>query len=136
MRFDYDESTGQFYQREDWPAYDQPLDAKTATPKLSTANGLVYFYNRDVGGGPTPHGDWQMTTLDFETGLKVFSIKPYFDEGEFDDNIKGLKINMSLGKDEYDRKVFNNLWGTFCFGPNKSVFLGAYRGFIRFRSDP
>ena len=135
MRFDYDETKGQFYQREAWPAYDQPLDAKTATPKLSTANGMVYFYNRDIGGGPTPHDDWQMTTLDFETGLKVFSIKPYFDEGEFNDNIKGPKVNMSLGKDEYDRKVFNNLWGTFCFGPNNSLFLGAYRGFIRFRSD-
>ena len=136
MRFDYDESKGQFYQREDWPAYDQPLDAKTATPKLSTANGLVYFYNRDIGGGPTPHDDWQLTTLDFETGVKVFSIKPYFDEGEFADNIKGLSVSMSLGKDQYDRKVFNNLWGTFCFGPNNSLFLGAYRGFIRFRTDP
>ncbi len=135
MRFDYDETKGQFYQREDWPAYDLPLDAKTATPKLSTANGLVYFYNRDIGGGPTPHDDWQLTTLDYETGVKVFSIKPYFNEGEFADNIKGLTVKMSLGKEEYDRKVFN-LWGTFCFGPNNSLFIGAYRGFIRFRTDP
>jgi hypothetical protein len=135
MRFDYDESSGKFYKKENWPAYDEPLDAKTATPKLSAANGMIYFYNRDMVGGPTPHDDWQLTTLDFRTGLKIFSIKPYFEEGGFNDNIKGVKVKMSLGKDQYDRKVFNNLWGTFCFGPNNSIFLGAYRGFIRFKSD-
>jgi hypothetical protein len=134
MRFDYNESTGHFFRRDDWPDYDYPLDAKTATPKLSTANGLVYFYNRDTEGIPSAHSDWQITSLDFKTGLKVFSIKPYFNEGEFNDNVKGLTQKMSLGKDYYDRKVFNNLWGTFSFGPNNSLYIGAYRGFVRFRS--
>ena len=135
MRFDYNEELGEFEHHKNWPAYKEPFDAKSATPKLSTANGMVYVYNRDKGGGPTAHDDWQLTALDFETGIKVFSIKPYFEEGEFDDNVKGLKQKMSLGKEQYDRKVFNNLWGTFAFGPNNSLYIGAYRGFIRFRSD-
>ena len=41
----------------------------------------------------------------------------------------------SLGKGNYDRKVFNNIWGTFTFGPDNTAYLGAYRGFLRFRSD-
>ncbi len=135
MRFDYDEKLGEFVQNMSWPAYKGTFDAKSATPKLSTANGMVYVYNRDISGGPTAHDDWQLTALDFETGTRVFSIKPYFEEGGFNDNVKGLKQKMSLGKDNYDRKVFNNLWGTFAFGPNNSLYIGAYRGFIRFKSD-
>ena len=41
----------------------------------------------------------------------------------------------ALGKGNYDRKVFNNIWGTFTFGPDNTVYLGAYRGFLRFWSD-
>ena len=134
MRFDYNEDLGEFAQNEGWPTYIEPFDAKSATPKLSAANGLLYVYNRDVLGGPTAHEDWQLTALDFATGTRVFSIKPYFEEGGFNDNVKGLKQKMSLGKEQYDRKVFNNLWGTFAFGPNNSLYIGAYRGFIRFRS--
>ena len=133
MRFDFDETTGHFFQRKDWPAYSDPIDAKTATPKLSTANGLVYFYNRDENPNSEYNG-WQITTMDFRTGLKVFSIKPFFKEGEFHDNVKGLIRKMSLGKEYYGYKVFNNLWGTFSFGPNNSLYIGAYRGFVRFRS--
>jgi hypothetical protein len=38
-------------------------------------------------------------------------------------------------RDAFDRKVFNNIWGTFTFGPDNTVYLGAYRGFLRFWSD-
>jgi hypothetical protein len=65
----------------------------------------------------------------------VFSIVPYFDKGGFNDNVKGLVLKMSLGKEDYDLKVFNNLWGTFEFGLNNSLYIGAYRGFIRFSSE-
>ena len=116
-----------------YPASNPPSALITLT--LSTACGMVYVCNRDIDGRPTLHDDREFTTIDFETGVRVFSLKPYFDEGEFHDNIRGLKTKMSMGKDEYDRKVFNNLWGTFCFGPNNSLFLGAYRGDIRFKSD-
>lgn len=134
-RFDYNETTGHFEKRENWPPYEKPCDAKIATPKISTARGLVYVYNRDTGGGPTSHDDWQLTALDFETGMQVFAIKPYFDEGGFNDNISNFMKNASMGKENYDRKVFNNIMGTFSFGPKNRLYIGAYRGFIRFGSD-
>ena len=135
MRFDFNEKTGQFERRKNWPAYDHPIDAKTATPKLSTPHGLVYFYNREDQERAFPYKRWQVSTLDFRSGKRVFSIIPYFEEKEFNDNIKGLVLKMSLGKEHYDLKVFNNLWGTFEFGPNNSLYIGAYRGFVRFSSE-
>ena len=135
MRFDFNEKTGHFEEHKNWPDYDQPLDAKTATPKLSTPHGLVYFYNREDKNTSSAYKRWQLTTLDFRTGKKVFSIIPYFDKGGFNDNVKGLVLKMSLGKENYDVKVFNNLWGTFEFGPNNSLYIGAYRGFVRFSSE-
>ncbi len=134
-RFDYDSKTGTFIKLDNWPPYLEPFDCKMATPKLSTKSGLVYVYNRDDERGPTEHEDWQLTALDFRTGMRVFSIKPMFDKNGFDDNISGLMKGASLGKKNYDRKVFNNLMGTFAFGPNNSLYIGAYRGFIRFRSS-
>ena len=134
MRFDYDVNEQTFLAQSNWPPYREPFDAKSATPKLSTANGLLYVYNKDIPADPSANEDWQLTAIDFVTGTRVFSIKPYFEEGGFNDNVKGLKQKMSLGKEHYDRKVFNNLWGTFAFGPNNSLYIGAYRGFVRFRS--
>jgi hypothetical protein len=71
----------------------------------------------------------------FRTGWRVFSIKGYFNKGEFDDSVSRIVERASLGKGNYDRKVFNNIWGTFTFGPDNTVYLGAYRGFLRFWSD-
>ena len=96
---------------------------------------MLYVYNRsdeDWNG----HYDWQITAIDFETGLRVFYIKPYFLKGEFDDNIGLIMKWGSLGTKNYDRKVFNNIWGTFSFGPRNSIFIGTYRGYVRFSSAP
>lgn len=134
MRFDFNEETGRFERKLNWPDYDYPLDLKTATPKLSTSRGLVYFYNREDKSTSSTYRRWQVSTLDFKSGKKVFSIIPYFEEGGFNDNVKGLVLKMSLGKENYDLKVFNNLWGTFEFGPENSLYIGAYRGFVRFSS--
>jgi len=109
-------------------------DCKTATPKLSTPTGMIYVYNRsdsDFEG----HKDWQVTGIDYKTGLRVFYIKPYFEKGNFKDNISFILKWGSLGSQNYDRKVFNNLWGTFTFGPNNSLYIGAYRGFVRISSN-
>lgn len=135
MRFDFNEKTGHFERKENWPAYDFAIDAKTATPKLSTPLGLVYYYNREVDPTRNNYRRWQLSTIDFRTGKRVFSILPYFEEGGFNDNVKGLVLKMSLGKENYDLKVFNNIFGTFGFGPNNSLYIGAYRGFIRFSSN-
>jgi hypothetical protein len=133
MRFDYDEGVGKYVKREGWPAAGH-IDAKTATPKLSTSRGLIYVYQREdeLTNG---HHDWVLTAIDFRTGWRVFSIKGYFNKGEFYDSVSRIVERASLGKGNYDRKVFNNIWGTFTFGPDNTVYLGAYRGFLRFWSD-
>jgi hypothetical protein len=95
---------------------------------------LIYVYNREdeLTNG---HHDWVLTAIDFRTGWRVFKIKGYFDKGEFDDSVSRIVERAALGKGNYDRKVFNNIWGTFTFGPDNTVYLGAYRGFLRFWSD-
>ena len=133
MRFDYDAAASTYVKREGWPAAGH-IDAKTATPKLSTSRGLIYVYQREeeLTNG---HHDWVLTAIDFRTGWCVFSIKGYFNKGEFDDSVTRIVERAALGKGNYDRKVFNNIWGTFTFGPDNTVYLGAYRGFLRFWSD-
>jgi hypothetical protein len=133
VRFDFNEKKRTFEKVPEWPASGL-YDCKTATPKLSTASGLIYVYNRsdqDVNG----HHDWQITGIDYNTGLRVFYIKPYFNKGEFDDNVSFLMKWFSLGSKNYERKVFNNIWATFTLGPRNSFYIGVYRGFLRISSD-
>ena len=108
------------------------IDAQTATPKLSTAHGLLYIYDRDTT--EADYHDWQLTALDFRTGWRVFSIKGRFTETGFADNVSRILERRTLGPQYYGRKVFNNLWGTFSFGPQNSIFLGTYRGYVRISS--
>ena len=132
-RFDYDEKTGKFERIKNWPV--EHIDAKTATPKMSTEIGVIYVYNREEESDDG-HPDWQLTAIDYKTGRKVFYLRPEFEKGEFNDNISFLMKWFSLGLKNYDQKVFNNIWATYTFGPNNSIFIGAYRGFLKFSSDP
>lgn len=132
-RFDYNPEIKKFELREDWPA--EFIDGKTATPKMTTGTGLIYVYNRQETADDG-YNDWQLTAIDFETGRKVFYIRPVFDKGEFNDNINFLLKAFALGNKNYDQKVFNNIWATYTFGPNNSIYIGAYRGFLKFSSDP
>jgi len=132
-RFDYSDETGKFEKVENWP--EEHIDAKTATPKMSTETGVIYVYNRQEESDDG-HNDWQLTAIDYETGRKVFYIRPEFEKGEFDENIFFLMKSFSLGLKNYDQKVFNNIWATYTFGPNNSIYIGAYRGFLKFSSDP
>jgi hypothetical protein len=132
-RFDYNEEIGNFELREDWPQRGL-IDCKTVTPKLSAPSGMIYVYNpsdQDFNG----HEGWRVTAIDYRTGLRVFYIESYFNKGEFNDNLGVVMKWGSLGTKNYDRKVFNNIFGTFTFRPGNSIFIGAYRGFIRFSSD-
>lgn len=133
MRFDFNDEIGNFELVKGWPESGL-YDCKTATPKLSTPSGMLYVYNR-CDSAYNGHHDWQITAIDFRTGLRVFFIKPFLNKGEFDDNIGLLMKWGSLGTKSYDRKVFNNIWGTFTFGPKNSFYIGAYRGFIRVSSE-
>ncbi len=132
-RFDYDQERGTYVHRDDWPAAGH-FDGKTATPKLSTAHGLFYVYHRDTD--IEGHHDWQLTAVDFRTGWRVFSIKGWFTDDAFDDNVSNIVQKKTLGKQDYGRKVFNNIWGTFSFGPRNSILIGTYRGYVRFSSAP
>ncbi len=132
-RFDYDELSGKFSKKKNWPV--DFIDAKTATPKMSTATGVIYVYNRQESSDDGHH-DWQLTAIDYETGRKVFYLRPEFGKKEFNDNISFLMKSFSLGLKNYDQKVFNNIWATYTFGPNNSIYIGAYRGFLKFSSDP
>ena len=132
-RYDLNPNTGKFEKVENWPV--EHVDAKTATPKMSTATGVIYVYNRQEESDDGHH-DWQLTAIDYETGRKVFYIRPEFEKGEFKDNIFFLMKSFSLGLKNYDQKVFNNIWATYTFGPNNSIYIGAYRGFLKFSSDP
>jgi len=133
MRFDLNEASGKFEPVDGWPAAGL-FDCKTATPKLSTRTGMLYVYNRDEEE-TKGHKDWQVTGIDFRTGLRVVYSKLFFEKGAFNDNINIFLKAGSLGNKNYDRKVFNNIWGTFTFGPNNSFYLGTYRGFIKVSSD-
>jgi hypothetical protein len=132
-RFDYHPETNKFVLRKDWPA--DFIDAQTATPKMSTETGLIYVYNREETSDDG-HNDWQLTAIDFKTGKKVFYIRPEFEEDGFNDNISFIMKAFALGNKNYDQKVFNNIWATYTFGPNNSIYIGAYRGFLKFSSDP
>ena len=111
-----------------------PRTRRPATPKMSTAHGLFYVYHRDTEADG--HKDWQLTAIDFRSGWPVFSIKGWFTDEAFDDNVSGIVKKKTLGKDDCGRKVFNNIWGTFSFGPRNSIFIGTYRGYVRFSSAP
>ena len=131
-RYDLNPTTGKFEKVKDWPA--EHVDAKTATPKMSTASGVIYVYNRQEESDDGHH-DWQLTAIDYETGRKVFYIRPEFGKKEFKDNIFFLMKSFSMGLKNYDEKVFNNIWATYTFGPKNSIYIGAYRGFLKFSSD-
>lgn len=133
MRFDFNEEKNIYEVVPNWPL-SGTYDCKTATPKLSTASGMIYVYNRsdiDKNG----HHDWQITAIDFRTGLRVFYLMPYFEKGEFDDNINFLLKWGSLGSKNYEQKAFNNIWATYTFGPGNSFYIGTYRGFLRVYSE-
>lgn len=132
-RFDYDEAKQTFVKNESWPAAGL-FDPKTATPKLSAGNGLIYVYNRSDQSFDG-HKDWQLSAIDFRTGYRVFYIRPYFEKKQFKDNVGLVMKGSSMGNKNYERKVFNNIWATYAFGPNNSIYIGAYRGFIKFSSD-
>jgi hypothetical protein len=108
--------------------------ARTATTKMSTATGVIYVYNR-VEESDDRHYDWQMTAIDYETGRKVFYLRPEIEKGLFNDNISFLMKSFSMGLKKYDQKVFNKIWATYASGPNNSIFIRAYSGFLKFSSD-
>lgn len=79
----------------------------TVVPKLSTKNGLVYLYTREMNEDiPEDAVAWYLTAVDFETGETVF------------------KVFTGCGRN------WNNSYGPITIGPNGSLYVGVFNGLI------
>lgn len=81
--------------------------AATVVPKLSTGNGLVYLYTREINDDiPDSAVAWYLTAIDFRTGKTVY------------------KVFTGTGKN------WNNSYGPITIGPNGSAYVGVFNGVI------
>lgn len=79
----------------------------TVVPKLSTANGLVYLYTREINDDiPKRAVAWYFTAIDFETGETKY------------------KVFTGTGKN------WNNSYGPINLGPNGTAYVGVFNGLI------
>lgn len=79
----------------------------TVVPKLSTANGLVYLYTREMNDDiPKNTVAWYLTAIDFETGETVY------------------KVFTGTGKN------WNNSYGPITIGPNGAAYVGVFNGLV------
>lgn len=79
----------------------------STVPKLSTKNGLVYLYTREINEDiPQKAVAWYLTAIDYETGETVF------------------KIFTGIGR------RWNNSYAPITVGPNGTVYVGVFNGVI------
>lgn len=79
----------------------------TVVPKLSTGNGLVYLYTREINDDiPKSAVAWYFTAIDFRTGETVY------------------KVFTGCGKN------WNNSYGPITIGPNGNAYVGVFNGLI------
>lgn len=79
----------------------------TVVPKLSTGNGLVYLYTREMNDDiPENTVAWYLTAVDFETGETKF------------------KVFTGCGRN------WNNSYGPITIGPNGTAYVGVFNGLI------
>ncbi len=79
----------------------------TVVPKLSTGNGLVYLYTREINDDiPSRAVAWYFTAIDYETGETVY------------------KVFTGCGKN------WNNSYGPITIGPNGNAYVGVFNGLI------
>jgi hypothetical protein len=88
-------------------AWSTDFDAMTATPQLSVPTGLLYVYDRPVKGITAVGNRWALTAVDFRTGAKV------------------LRVHVGRGI------AYDNGWGPLTIGPDRSAYVGLFRGFVR-----
>lgn len=88
----------------------QSDEASATLPKLSTKNGLVYFYTKVKGNGvPKNAVAWYFTAIDFETGETVY------------------KVFTGTGRN------WNCSYGPITIGPNGNAYIGVFNGLISVR---
>ena len=79
---------------------------QTTLPRLSTDNGLIYFYTREPVPGRPNAKAWYFVMLDFETGRTINKI------------LAGTGERM------------NSNWGQIYLGPNGHAYMGVLNGII------
>lgn len=88
--------------------WDQPrLEVMSAPPKLSQANGLVYAYS--MKRHRLMQRTWSLLGIDFRTGEVVYRV-PVF---------------QSM------RMQHDNAWGSMTIGPDRSIFICNWKGFLK-----
>lgn len=88
-----------------------PLKVPSVVPKLSAANGIVYFYSFDriTDSQGRPDQDWSIVGLDFMSGRQV------------------IKIPTGRGK------AFDNNWASMSIAPNGDFYAGMLGGLVQVR---
>lgn len=82
----------------------------TVVPKLSTTNGIVYLYTREMNDDiPSSAVAWYLTAIDYETGETLF------------------KVFTGTGKN------WNNSYGPITLGPDGTAYVGVFNGLIAIR---
>ncbi|MFF9065422.1 hypothetical protein ACF09E_08705 [Streptomyces sp. NPDC014891] len=87
--------------------WESDVRSPSTVPKLSTANGLLYFYEKR----PNSWGidAWYLTAVDFRTGDRVFS------------RFTGTGL------------AYDNNWAPITLGPDGTAYVGVFNGIVAVR---
>ncbi|MEU2076427.1 hypothetical protein [Streptomyces sp. NPDC013489] len=89
--------------------WESDVRSPSTVPKLSTANGLLYFYEK------RPHAwgidAWYLTAVDFRTGDRVFS------------RFTGTGL------------AYDNNWAPITLGPDGTAYIGVFNGIVAVRDS-
>ncbi|MFF0273373.1 hypothetical protein [Streptomyces sp. NPDC004330] len=87
--------------------WESDVRSPSTVPKLSTANGLLYFYEKR----PNSWGidAWYLTAVDFRTGERVFS------------RFTGTGL------------AYDNNWAPITLGPDGTAYVGVFNGIVAVR---
>ncbi|WP_055700915.1 hypothetical protein [Streptomyces silaceus] len=91
-------------------AWESDVRSPSTVPKLSTANGLLYFYTKE----PNSLGidAWYLTAVDFRTG--------------------GTKWKRLAGTG----LAYDNNWAPVTLGPDGTAYVGVFNGLVAVRDTP
>lgn len=87
--------------------WESDVRSPSTVPKLSTANGLLYFYEKQ------PHAlgidAWYLTAVDFRTGKRVWK------------RLTGTGL------------LYDNNWAPITIGPDGTAYVGVFNGIVAVR---
>ena len=91
--------------RKVWSNY--RVSIPTVVTKMSLSNGLIYTYSKPKGPGTTDR--WYFAAIDFQTGKVLYS------------RLAGTGV------------LYNNNYEPLYLGPNGTVYMGVFGGFVAMR---